>query len=292
MKKTVPALLAMLLWASPALAESYVTLANVNMRKAPDLQAGKVHTSKRGWLLKGSPAADGAWVAVSDIQTLTGGGLEPVAQSWPQSGGTVYMSADFVMQVPEQGQNVFPSEDAYTPAFDSEGCVGVDGQGKVIHFGPNETQSLHELNFAKVFTKQAAASPTGESIAFTSMVKDKKNPGRYAVNATVSKGGRTFDMAGTLTLVKAAAFDNAEGLFFRNVATGQKAERVNNEVRNGFVSGDLVLSDGEASFTGIITAYFRWSFDWGTQSLGVEHFEWPSRFIKDFQNPYFSGEWK
>ena len=39
MKKTVPALLAMLLFASPALAETYVTLANVNMRKAPDLQA-------------------------------------------------------------------------------------------------------------------------------------------------------------------------------------------------------------------------------------------------------------
>ena len=291
MKKTVPALLTMLLFASPALAETYVTLANVNMRKAPDIQAGKVHTSKRGWLLKGSLAADGAWVAVSDIQTLTGGGLEPVAQSWPQSGGTVYMSADFVMQVPEQGKNVFPSEDAYTPAFDSEGCVGVDGKGSAVHFGPNETQSLHELDFSKVFMKQDAASSAGESIVFSSMEKDKKNPWCYAVNAKVSKGGRTFDMSGTLTLVKAAAFDNAEGLFFRNVATGQKAERVNNEVRNGFVSGDLALSCGEASFTGIATAYYRYLFDWKAQALTVEHFEWPARFIEGFQNPYFSGEW-
>jgi hypothetical protein len=105
------------------------------------------------------------------------------------------------------------------------------------------------------------------------------------------KNGKALSMTGTLTLVKAAAFDNAEGLYFKNVTTGQKAERANNEVRNGFVSGDLVLSGGGASFRGIVTAYFCWRFDWKTQKLSVAHFEWPSRFIKDFQNPYFSGEW-
>ncbi len=187
---------------------------------------------------------------------------------------------------------VSPSEDAYTPAFDSEGCVPVDAAGKVLAFGPDETQTLHELDFSKVFMKQAASSPAGESIAFTSMVKDKKNPWSYAVNAKVSRGGRTFDMAGTLTLVKAAAFDGDGAAAYRNVATGRTVERMNTEVRNGFVSGDLVLSGGGAGFEGIVTAYFCWRFDWKAQKLSVAHFEWPSRFIKDFQNPYFSGDWK
>ena len=187
---------------------------------------------------------------------------------------------------------VSPSEDAYTPAFDSEGCVPIDAAGKVLAFGPDETQTLPELDFAPVFLKQAASDSSGKAtVTFTALSRQKENPLCYKASATVMKDGKALSMTGTLTLRKAAAFDGDGAADYKNVATGKTVERMNTEVRNGFVSGDLVLSGGEASFTGIATAYFRYLFDWKAQALKVEHFEWPSRFIKDFQNPYFSGEW-
>jgi len=187
---------------------------------------------------------------------------------------------------------VSPSEDAYTPAFDSEGCVPIDAAGKVLAFGPDESQTLPELDFAPVFLKQAASDSSGkDTVTFTALSRQKESPLCYKASATVMKDGKALAMSGTLTLRKAAAFDGDGAAAYKNVATGKTVERMNTEVRNGFVSGDLVLSGGGASFRGIITAYFCWRFDWKTQKLSVAHFEWPSRFIKDFQNPYFSGEW-
>lgn len=197
-----------------------------------------------------------------------------------------------VTREPIQNQWVFPGEDAWTPAFDSEGCVPLGAQDNVLAFGPNETQAMSQFNFSGIFRRQAARSSTGESITFISLVKDRKNPLSYNVKARVSQNGHAFNMCGALTLVKAASFDNSTATSYKNVATGQKVERVNNEVRNGFVSGDLVLSSGKNKFKGIITAYFCWRFDWEKQKLGVAYFNYPTQFIKGFQNPYFSGEWK
>lgn len=294
MRKILPILLSLAFFATPALAETYVTLTNVNLRSAPDVKSERLDTSKRGWLLHGSPVEGGRWLSVYEFQKEWGNGYQYVHLSYPaKSAGHAYVSSEFAMAVPEQPGMVAPGEDAYTPAFDSEGCVPLDSRGEPMAGWANEFAAAADLDFSPVFLAYAAKDvESGIRIGFTSMKKQEKNPWAYDVAATVEQGGRRAEMGGTLTLKKAAAFEGGDAAAYRNVATGKAVERMNTEVRNGFASADLVLGGGRGRLAGVITAYFRWLYDWDAEKLTVRHFKFPEQFIKDFQNPYFSGEWK
>ncbi|MBQ4132622.1 MAG: hypothetical protein IJD04_02680 [Desulfovibrionaceae bacterium] len=297
MKKTLislcgAALLA--LSAGPVWADSFLTLGKTPLRSSPSLGSDALITTDRGWLLHGCPVGDSApgWYEVTEFLKEVGKGFAYVHMSFPQAAGYAYIEAEDILLVPDQGEKVFPSEDAYTPSGDSEGLIPL-GTGNIkLPFGWNSLPYLHQADFTPVFTAEPSqgtvnGAPCG--IIFNTMEKDQVNSWQYAVRATVETDGRSLPMTGTLTLKKAADFDrDAPGM--ENAFTGQPGRSTLPLIVNGFVSADLDLqeADGAGRLKGILTAYYRYSdtgFEVRLNNL-PKHLDNPH-----YRNLFFTGEW-
>lgn len=279
MRKTVfisaCAILAMFITCT-ARADSYLVLRKAPLLQAPSASAKVLAKADRGWLAhgkteKGQNGTD-AWLEVYEMQKASGAGFVYAHMAVQGAQGSVYASADNVMPVPEQKEQVLPGEDSYTPSCDCDGLVFRAKDGKDLPFGENWLQEAGKFEFSKMFAGQDIPGRAGSesvSLRIDSIRKDAGNPWQYSVSATCSGfGTRPESLSGTLTLKKAGLITGEFGTPYV-AETGEKADSALTEVHHGFTGADLLLksADGATELKGILISFFMLRFNPQTMSF-------------------------
>ncbi len=230
--------------AGAAPAADFLTVQDTALRVAPDSGAEILLKAGPGRLLHATPTEENPGrYAVSEFQKATGAGFVAVYPTCPGSDGYAYVAEKDLMPVPQQGEGIFPAEDAYTPPCDSEGFVPV-GVGNIkLPLGNNSLQKAANFDFGRVFIAADAHGTVGDrplSFSVLSIDKNRVNPWKYTVDAEVRTDGRDIRMNGTFTLKKAADFVHS-GKGMQSVTGNANINSVLRETANGFVSADVEL---------------------------------------------------
>ena len=301
MKKTaflLCAAAALLLSTGSAWAASFLVVRETPLRAAPAQTAKTLAMAAPGWLLHVSPAEGAAgWYAVSELQTASGTGFAYAYRLWPASGGLIHIAENALMPVPEQGDMIFPAEDAYTPSADSEGLVPYGLGDSSLPLGSNSLQKAAQFDFGLVFMQgDSFGTASGSPISFSvlSINKDRVNPWKYMVDAEVRLDARTVRMDGTFTLKKAADLVQ-QGQGMKLASNNQQCNSQLHDTPNGFVSVDVDLRErgGAAELRGILTAYFLYATNPHTRALQVALNDIPEQQENPhYRNLFFSGTWQ
>ncbi|MBQ3059073.1 MAG: hypothetical protein IJD16_02000 [Desulfovibrio sp.] len=294
----VKAMAVLLLCANTVWGASFLVFKDAPLLTEPNSSARILAQADTGWLLRASPV-DGVpgWYAVSEFQTASGTGFAYAHRMWPVRDGYAYIAEHALMPVPDQGEAVFPAEDAYTPPADSEGLVPCGPGNSRLPLGGNSLQKAVRFDFGLVFMQgDAHGTASGRPLSFSvlSINKDRVNPWKYAVDAEIRFDEQTVRMDGTFTLKKAADFIQ-QGQGMKLAGSNQKCNSRLHGTPNGFVSVDVELRErgGVARMQGILTAYFLYETNPHTRALQVTLNDIPEQQENPhYRNLFFSGTWQ